>query len=362
MRHLFSGIYSGKKVLITGHTGFKGSWLAFWLTQMGAEVSGYSLDLPSTPSHFDLLKPAIRSQFGDVRDKMKVQDYFNEVRPDLVFHLAAQALVRESYRDPSFTFETNVIGTLNVLEAARKCGTVKGFVNVTTDKVYENRETHHAYVEHDRLGGHDIYSSSKTCSEILSLSYSNSFLGLSILKVATARAGNVIGGGDWAKERLIPDLVRGITEGRTTEIRSPGSIRPWEHVLEPLSGYLMLGQGLLEGRSEFALAWNFGPDPENSLEVGALVSEMKKYWKGIIFSLNPEAAKVFHEAGILKLDCTKAKKELGWLPVWNLETTISRTILWYKTWMERKELNTASDLCLYIEDASKMALPWATRR
>src|SRR6218665_1461422 len=344
MQELFGGIYAGKKVLITGHTGFKGSWLTLWLRNLGAEVSGFSLDAGTEPAHFKLLKSDCRTQYGDIRDRRALALFFSEVKPDIVFHLAAQSLVRDSYRDPLFTYETNIIGTLNVLEAARSCGSVKAFVNVTTDKVYENTELGIAYREQDALGGYDMYSSSKACSELLTASYRHSFLKEGGLLLASARAGNVIGGGDWAKERLIPDLMRSAVANETTEIRSPQSIRPWEHVLEPLSGYLLLGQQLLEGKKEMAQAWNFGPAQDQTLKVSEVIAAMKSKWGRISFQINEEGAKQFHEAGILRLDCSKANWELGWKSVWNMEKTVSRTVSWYKNYFENNCVNSQEDL------------------
>ncbi|MGQ0828882.1 MAG: CDP-glucose 4,6-dehydratase [Bacteroidota bacterium] len=360
MQQLFSGIYNGKNVLITGHTGFKGSWLSLWLKQMGANVTGYSLDNVSTPSHFQLLDLNIKTIYGDNLDKQKLETVFHESKPEIIFHLAAQSLVRDSYRNPFQTYETNVIGTLNVFEAARKCNSVKAMVNVTTDKVYENLGHEIAFKEQNKLGGYDMYSSSKACSEILTSSYRDSFLKDNSILLSSARAGNVIGGGDWAKERLIPDLIRGIEQRQQTEIRYPQSIRPWEHVLEPLSGYLLLGQKLLEGKKEFAEAWNFGPEPQDTLQVGQVIQMMQKQWDKISFKVNEEEAKNFHEAGILKLDCTKAHCKLNWKAVWNINTTITSTANWYRNYYENKKINSLNDLVSYIEDAKTKSLTWTS--
>ncbi len=357
--NLFGGIYKDKKVLITGHTGFKGSWLSTWLQQLGAIVTGYSMNDATSPSHFDVLGLKIKTYYGDVRDIKFLESVFSETSPDIVFHLAAQSLVRESYRDPIHTYSTNVMGTLNVFEAARKTVSVKAIINVTTDKVYENLEQATAFNENDKLGGHDMYSSSKACSEILTTSFRDSFLKSNSVLLASARAGNVIGGGDWANERLIPDLIRGTQNNTYTEIRSPKSIRPWEHVLEPVSGYLVLGQKLLEGKTEFATAWNFGPKPEQTLQVDQVIQLMQQQWSEIKFKINEEEAKKFHEAGILKLDCSKAFNELGWRSVWDMTTTINKTANWYKDFYSEKKVNTLSDLLIYINDAKLKSLNWA---
>jgi CDP-glucose 4,6-dehydratase len=359
MQNLFGGIFQGKRVLITGHTGFKGSWLALWLSKMGAQVSGYSLNEGTSPSHFALLGLNINSEMGDIRDKKKLEAFVSNAKPQLVFHLAAQSLVRESYRNPSFTYETNVVGTLNVFEASRKCGTVSAIVNVTTDKVYENIEQHVAYNELDRLGGFDLYSSSKACSELLTSSYRNSFLHDYSILLASARAGNVIGGGDWAKERLVPDLILGASAKQTTEIRSPRSIRPWEHVLEPVSGYLLLGKQLLMGNREFAEAWNFGPEPDKTLETGEVVKRMQEKWPSIHFRINEEESKQFHEAAILKLDCSKAREKLLWAQVWNMDETIERTVSWYRNYYENNRICSEADLEQFVLDASKVSVNWS---
>ena len=358
MQQLFGNVYAGKTILITGHTGFKGSWLTLWLHQLGAIVSGYSLDEVTTPSHFKLLNIDVETQYGDIRDKQKLEAFFSDVQPEVVFHLAAQSLVRESYRNVALTYETNITGTLNVFEAARKCNSVKAIINVTTDKVYENLEQQQAYQEQDRLGGHDPYSSSKACSEILTSSYRNSFLKDGSILLASARSGNVIGGGDWANERLIPDIMRSVSNNKVVEIRSPESVRPWEHVLEPLSGYLLLGKKLLQRKNEFAEAWNFGPKPEQVLQVRQILEKMQQQWNKINFKINEENAKQFHEAKSLQLNCTKAYKQLKWKPVWSMDKTIEHTINWYKNYFENKALNSLSDLKEYAEDAKKMSLSW----
>lgn len=355
---LFGSVYKGKTVLITGDTGFKGTWLCFWLSKMGAKVIGYSIDDISHPSHFKILKLNYKSYRGDICDTKKLVGVLKKHKPQIVFHLAAQSLVRESYRSPIETYQTNVVGTLSVFEAIKISGCVNAVVNITTDKVYENLETNRAYKEQDRLGGYDLYSSSKACVEILSDSYKRSFFQNYNILLATARAGNVIGGGDWANDRLIPDIVKATVKNQTTFIRSPKSIRPWQHVLEPLSGYLLLGQKLLEGKREFATAWNFGPDTDQCVSVGEVLKLFKKNWNKLNVKYNKADRSEFHEAGILMLDYNKAKTKLKWKPVWKLNYTVTTTANWYKNYYNNKVLNTEKDLMQYILDAKQKKISW----
>lgn len=327
-------IYKKKKVLITGHTGFKGSWLSLWLTKLGAEVCGYSKEPPTTPSMFKELKIASlinRSVIGDILDIAHLEKTFQKFEPDIVFHLAAQPLVRLSYSEPLLTYKTNVIGTLNLLEAARKTKSVKAFVNITTDKCYENKETDIGYTEDAPMGGYDMYSSSKGCVEIMSASYRRSFLQDSYL-MATARAGNVIGGGDWALDRLIPDCVRAIQADTNIILRNPQATRPWQFVLEPLSGYLMLGEKLLNGDQNFATGFNFGPE-ENAVKTVKEVVEkfIQSYGKGQVVIKNDNN---LHEANLLMLNIDKAKKELKWIPTYNSDIAIKETANWYKKYYQ----------------------------
>ncbi|HTL80357.1 MAG TPA: CDP-glucose 4,6-dehydratase [Bacteroidia bacterium] len=354
---LFGGVYKGKNILVTGNTGFKGSWLVLWLKKMGANVTGFSVDGLNQGSHFDLLHLNIETVTGDIRNKEEIAECVRKCQPEIIFHLAAQSLVRRSYRDPYLTFETNIIGTLHVLEAARNCKAVKAFVNVTTDKVYENEENHKAYSEDDALGGYDPYSSSKACSEILSSSYRRSFLMNDGFLLATARAGNVIGGGDWADERLIPDMMRAAFGGETATIRNPDAIRPWEHVLEPLSGYLLLGQRLLEGKGEFARSWNFGPEMTECVSVKKVTTILSEEWERIKV-VEEQGDKKMHEAAILKLDCSRSKKELGWAPVWNLSTALKRTTAWYREYFTGKRVITEGDLDAFLTDAVSKKITW----
>lgn len=364
MKSLFSGIYNNKTVLVTGHTGFKGSWLVYWLNKMGAKVVGYSLEAPTFPNHIELLNLDIVSVIGDIRDLNKLNQVFNEYKPDIVFHLAAQPLVRLSYENPIETYETNVIGTLKVLEACRK-NNVKAIVNITSDKAYENKEWIWGYRENDPMGGYDPYSSSKGCADILASSYRNSYFNPKEYKkthntlLSTCRAGNVIGGGDWAKDRLITDIMVSVSQGKKVSIRNPYATRPWEHVLEPLSGYLQIGQKLLEEKVEFAEAWNFGPSDEGSITVEEVVNNVKKHWDKIDYEINRDPNQL-HEANLLKLDCSKAHIQLKWKDVWDSDTTFEKTVKWYKAYYEEdKKILTQNDLESYISNANAKNIEWA---
>lgn len=355
---LFDDIYRGKKVLITGHTGFKGSWLALWLTQLGAEVCGYSLEAPYNPSHLSLLNLNLKSILGDIRNYDKISKTFNDFQPDIVFHLAAQPLVRQSYKEPTETYTTNVIGSLNVYEASKNCKSLKAIISITTDKVYENNEWVWGYRETDRLGGKDPYSSSKAAMEIMTSSYRFSYFNTPNSKLlAVARAGNVIGGGDWADDRLIPDIIRASLKKEAVKIRSPHSVRPWQHVLEPLSGYLLLGQQVLQGKKEFAGAFNFGPLLADELTVEMVISFLKKQWEIINFKIEEPKEKL-HEAKLLKLDCSKAMNELSWKPTWSINEGLKRTILWYKEYYENGKINSLTDLNNYISKAKENGYSW----
>ncbi|MHC4394849.1 MAG: CDP-glucose 4,6-dehydratase, partial [Planctomycetota bacterium] len=287
-------IYKDKKVLITGHTGFKGSWLALRLCRTGAKVVGYALGAPTSPSHYELLSPDCFSIIGDIRDGDKLEKVIEQEQPEIIFHLAAQPLVRQSYQEPAETFSTNIMGTVNLLNACRKFSAVRAIVVITSDKCYENQELERGYREDDAMGGHDPYSASKGCAEIVTSSYRRSFFPISkygkehTTLLASARAGNVIGGGDWAQDRLIPDIVRAASKNETVFIRNPNAIRPWQHVLEPLSGYLMLGQKLLEGNIEFAQGWNFGPSEGDELTVETMVEQLQRHWDRIVYQRSEE--------------------------------------------------------------------------
>lgn len=331
--------WKGKRVLITGHTGFKGSWISFWLDKLGAEICGYSLAPDSQPNLFENLEieSKIRSVFGDIRDLPSFEKVISEFRPEIVLHLAAQSLVRRSYREPVETYTTNVIGTINVLEGVRKTDSVRSVVTITTDKVYENKEWLWAYRENERLGGFDPYSNSKACAELAVSSYRNSFFAESACLIATARAGNVIGGGDWSEDRLLPDVFRSLIFGKKLEIRNPASIRPWQHVLEPLAGYLKLAEKLYNGERSFAESWNFGSEDSDAKSVGWILEKIKNVWDEEV-NWEISQTKQPHEARLLKLDSTKAKTELEWLPKLNLEEAISLTAEWYRGFKDNKDL------------------------
>lgn len=361
-QNLFSNIYKDKVVLVTGHTGFKGSWLVFWLLSLGAKVIGYSQEAPTKPNHIELLDFDMPSVTGDIRDKDKLNKTFKENKPDIVFHLAAQPLVRYSYENPFETYETNVLGTLNVFEACNKHN-VKAIVNITSDKAYENKEWDRGYKEDDPLGGYDPYSSSKGCADLLANSYRNSFFNTNKYKethntlLASCRAGNVIGGGDWAKDRLISDIMFAVAANKKVSIRNPEATRPWQHVLEPLSGYLLIGQKLLQEEVEFGDAWNFGPSNEHSITVHEVIINVKKHWDKIDYEINKDN-KNPHEANLLKLDCSKANKVLNWREVWNTHSTFEKTVNWYKSFYEERKVLTESHLKHYVQSAKSKGLSW----
>jgi CDP-glucose 4,6-dehydratase len=363
--HLFEGIYKDKTVFITGHTGFKGSWLVYWLKLLGANVVGYSLKPDTEPAHFNLIETSIfqpkeshfTSIIADINKAKLLKKALKTHKPDIVFHLAAQPLVRESYTNPVLTYQTNFIGTLNLYEAIRVTPSVKAVICVTTDKVYENREWERGYTENDNLGGHDPYSASKACVEILSDSYRKSFFKDKI-HLATVRAGNVIGGGDWANDRLLPDTMKAAAHNKSVFIRNPNAIRPWQHVLEPLSTYLLLGQKLLsETPNKYAKAWNIAPDFEDCQTVVSVLEKVKKQWAKVDFQVEKDK-KNLHEAHLLKLDTALAKTALDWKPVWQLDKALEKTVEWYKAFYENKEILTLNHLEIYIKDAQKANATW----
>lgn len=363
MVNLFGGIYKNKTVLLTGNTGFKGSWMAYWLSKMGANVIGYSKDIPSEPNHFKLVNAPYEHIMGDVMDHDLLKQTITKHKVDIVFHLAAQSLVRYSYKHSIETFQTNVIGTANVIEAC-KDSTVKGCVIVTSDKCYENFEDDRPYNENDRMGGYDPYSASKGCAELVTSSYRRSFFPVPEFGkkhnfiLASGRAGNVIGGGDWSVDRLIPDIVKDAAQGKTTEIRNPKATRPWQHVLEPVSGYLVLGQRILQGDITVADGWNFGPANNETLSVQEVLDRAVHIWTHILFETPPQKDQP-HEAKLLRLDVSKAHQKLNWQPVWNTEAAIEYTILWYKNFYENKILNTEKDLVDYVTKAKELNYAWA---
>ena len=357
MKALFGGAYAGRRVLVTGHTGFKGSWLCLWLTRLGAEVTGLALAPDTTPAHWPALKlDAVRDLRVDLRDRAAVQRSVTEARPEVVFHLAAQPLVRRSYREPLLTFESNVLGLVHLLESVRATPGVQALVNVTTDKVYREHPTQSGYREDDPLGGHDPYSTSKACSELVTECYRKSFFVETGTRMASARAGNVIGGGDWSEDRLVPDFVRAAAAGKPLEIRKPEAVRPWQHVLEPLSGYLRLGQALLAGAAAEG-AWNFGPAVDATLSVRALVAQMQSLWP--VHTREQGEGREPHEAAILLLDSGKATRELGWRPVWGADETVQRTLRWYHAFHGEARALSEADMDAYISAAASAGLSWA---
>ena len=335
----FNNVYKGKRVLVTGHTGFKGSWLSIWLKELGAEVIGYSLEPYTEKDNFVLshLSEKIVDIRGDIRDRKYLREIFDKYQPEIVFHLAAQPLVRLSYDIPVETYETNLMGTINILEEIRNCGNTKIGIMITTDKCYENKEQIWGYRENESFGGYDPYSSSKGACEIAIQSWRNSFFNPKDYEkhgksIASVRAGNVIGGGDWAKDRIVPDCIRALEEDRDIEIRNPKSIRPWEHVLEPLSGYLLLGQRMMEDPIKYCEGWNFGPNLDAIVNVWEVAEKIvKNYGKGKLKDISDPNA--LHEAKLLLLDITKSRFELGWKPTLTIDESIELTTEWYKRYV-----------------------------
>ena len=346
---MLSSFWKNKRVLITGHTGFKGSWLSLWLQKKGASVTGYSLLPPTEPSFFEIgeISEGMISITGDVRDLEHLKAVIIKYQPEIVFHLAAQPLVRFSYEQPVETYETNIMGTINVLEAVRKTDCVKVIVIITSDKCYENKEWLWGYRESEPMGGQDPYSSSKACAELITASYRNSFFSNNDLRrtsvaVASARAGNVIGGGDWGKDRLVPDIIRAIISDRVVKIRNPHAIRPWQHVLEPLNGYLCLAERLYNHGEDFAEPWNFGPNDEGCKPVSWIVNKLDQLWAGSIqweldLSKNP------HEANYLKLDSSKAKNKLGWKLKMGLDNAMGWIVEWYSAYLGNQNMREFSE-------------------
>jgi CDP-glucose 4,6-dehydratase len=339
-------VYKNKRVLITGHTGFKGSWLTLWLSELGAEILGYSLEPPTQPSLFDILKleKKIKHVFGDIRNEEKLKKTMIDFQPEFVFHLAAQPLVRLSYQKPKETYETNVIGTVNVLEAVRSTESVKVSVNITTDKCYENKEWIYGYREEDPIGGYDPYSSSKGCAELVIGTYRASFFNPEEYgknhntAISSARAGNVIGGGDWACDRLVPDCIKALIEQKTIVLRNPNAVRPWQHVLEPLYGYLLLGANMYADGKKYSGAWNFGPGDNEIIPVEDLVKKIIKTWGSGEYEIIND--KKLHEAGLLKLDISKARFLMNWKPVLDINQTVENTVLWYKKYhLNKADIN-----------------------
>ncbi len=349
-------VFKGQRVLVTGDTGFKGSWLSLWLHELGAEVVGYALPPEQVDGHFNLLslKDKIRHIDGDIRDYDSLYKVFDQFKPQFLFHLAAQPLVRLSYDQPKLTFDTNVGGSVNILEAVRHTSSLRSVIYVTSDKCYRNKEWTWGYRENDELGGHDPYSGSKAAAELVFASYADSFFhhreGLGI---ASVRAGNVIGGGDWAKDRIVPDSIRALRESKPVVLRNPTSTRPWQHVLEPLSGYLLLASKLYSEPKKYSSSWNFGPDISSIWTVGELADEIARNWgKGTVEHQVQKNAP--HEAGLLHLNCDKARQQLGWRPNWNIQRTLKETVHWYKKVTEGESAHTISrqQIRTYMEEIS----------
>lgn len=346
--------WKGKHVFVTGHTGFKGGWLSLWLQHLGARVTGYALTAPPHPSLFDEAQIAdgMVSCIGDIRDLDTLRSIMKRSAPEIVLHLAAQPLVRPSYTDPVMTYATNVMGTVHVLEAARACPQLRAIVNVTTDKCYDNREWVWGYRENDPVGGHDPYSSSKGCSELITAAYRRSFFTGGAPALASARAGNVIGGGDWASDRLVPDVLRAFARGEAVSVRHPAAVRPWQHVLEPVSGYLMLAERLWNDGQSVAEAFNFGPRDEDAQSVRWIVERLATRW-GASAHWTQDSAQYPHEATLLKLDISKARCRLGWEPRWDLATALDRTLDWHRAWLSRTPVR---DVCVEQIRAYQLAM------
>jgi CDP-glucose 4,6-dehydratase len=347
--------WQGKRVFLTGHTGFKGSWLTLWLVSLGAKVKGYALSPPTMPSLFNEAKidSIIDSQIGDIRNQDALHNSMTIFNPDILIHMAAQPLVRHSYDAPIETYEVNVIGTAKVLEVARSCSNLKAIVNITTDKCYENDGRSQGYKENDPMGGYDPYSSSKGCAELVTSSYRRSFLQDQGIGLASVRAGNVIGGGDWANDRLIPDILRSFEKSETVVIRNPKATRPWQHVLEPLSGYLVLAQKLYQNPKEYAEGWNFGPNEQDVKPVDWILDKMISKWPNPSWELDQNSNP--HEAGFLKLDITKAKSKLGWNPLWSLSDTLEKIVHWHQAWLNKEDMQAEclAEIEEYTKDMNK---------
>ncbi|WP_433692492.1 CDP-glucose 4,6-dehydratase [Herbaspirillum seropedicae] len=333
--------WRGKRVLLTGHTGFKGSWVSLWLQSMGAELSGIALEPPTEPALFHVARVAegMQHHIADIRDQALIKSLVEDFEPEILIHMAAQPLVRLSYQHPVETYSTNVMGTLHVLEASRHCSSVKAIVNITTDKCYENQERMRGYREDEPMGGYDPYSNSKGCAELVSSAYRQSFLRQAGIALATARAGNVIGGGDWAADRLVPDVLRALQAKQPVLIRNAHAIRPWQHVLEPLSGYLVLAQSLYTQGQTDAEGWNFGPHDEDAWTVQSIVEHLCAAW-GSGATWAPQPGEHPHEANYLKLDISKAQQRLNWSPRWSLDTAHEHIITWHQAWLNGEDMRT----------------------
>ncbi len=357
----FQSTFRGKRVLVTGATGFKGSWLCHWLLELGAHVLGVGLKPATDPSLFSALRlrERIRNEILDVRDSQALTALVRQTKPEIIFHLAAQALVRPSFETPKDTFDTNVGGTVNLLEAMRLEPSVRACVVVTSDKCYENREWVWGYRETDPMGGHDPYSASKGAAELVAASYRQSFFAHGDRCLATARAGNVIGGGDWSKDRLVPDFVRSIVAREPLTLRYPNAVRPWQHVLEPISGYLFLASKLCQSDGQtYAQAWNFGPNADSHATVAEVATMLTTQWSG---QVRCASGPQLHETNLLRLDCSKAYINLGWRPVWDVATAVSHTVRWYRSFYDGADVAaiTTQQIHNYHQSAARLSLPWA---
>ncbi len=362
---LFGGVFAERRVLVTGHTGFKGSWLAEWLLGLDAQVTGYALEPPTDPGLFQELglDQRMHHHIGDVRDLQELTRVMTDARPEIVFHLAAQPIVRLSYDEPVMTYETNVMGTVNLLEAVRGCESARAVVIITSDKCYENRETGQSYREDDAMGGYDPYSSSKGCAELVTAAYRRSFFGDgTAVRVASARAGNVIGGGDWAPDRIVPDCVRALQANTPILVRNPDAVRPWQHVLEPLSGYLHLASRMWSGSNKYDGAWNFGPRPQAAVPVRDVVDAIIAAWDSGSWEQPPEAGAQPHEAHLLALDITKARDLLGWEPAYSAQQAFETTAAWYGARHAGEDVPsvTRADIEQYVQDAIERDAVWAS--
>lgn len=362
MKDLFENIYFGRKVLVTGNTGFKGSWLTTWLISLGANVKGISLPPDTTPNHFNALDLDMDTEFIDIANYEKLNKSIKKFNPEIIFHLAAQPLVRRSYKDTLTTYSSNVMGTVNLFECVKELNNLSAIINVTTDKCYENTEKIEGYSENDKLGGYDPYSASKACSEIITNSFRDSFFNVNSYQkehstlICSARAGNVIGGGDWSEDRLIPDIIKSSIKNIPTIIRNPGAIRPWQHVLESITGYLILGQKLLQEKKEFSGAWNFGPQNNEFSTVNEITLKAKAIWPKI--SIVHEQSKFLHETKILALNSSKSRNKLHWNSVWTIDQTIDKTIHWYREYHENNKVVTYRQLEEYIKRAKTLNYSW----
>lgn len=342
MEKMVSTFWKNKKVFLTGHTGFKGSWMSLWLLKSGAKLTGYSLGLPTQPSLFEDLQISkdMNSIFADIRNQEQLKKNVKECQPDIIIHMAAQPLVRYSYREPVETYMTNVMGTVHLFEAARETSSVKTIVNVTSDKCYENQERSEGYSEHEPMGGHDPYSNSKGCAELVTSAYRSSFFEKQNIALASGRAGNVIGGGDWAEDRLVPDIIRSVLKKEKLTIRNPKATRPWQHVLEPVGGYLLLAEKAFGGGKQYAEGFNFGPAKQDHCDVETIITKMNQHWNNKIQYEIVNSDNNPHEANLLSLNCEKAKKVLGWEPRWHLDQALKMTVNWNEGRLSGKNIQS----------------------